>query len=158
MSMSLIIEFEEELETMRDEVYGQLEKLLRNPLKFLSTAIKTALRNHLDDFNFGYEWVDDAQELIFQAKAEHFREADLAQDYLQLDESWIDDSTNKFWELVEYWEKKTKPRKTKKKILRGLPGKNNFGTPNKIEQKMFNAELKTCVEDGHRQRQLRDWT
>ena len=62
-------------------------------------------------------------------------------------------------ELVEYWEKKTAPRKIRsKKILKGLPGRNNFGVPNKIEQKMFEAELRNSVEDGHRQRQLRDWT
>ncbi len=55
--------------------------------------------------------------------------------------------------IVEHWEKKTRPKKTRKKILRGLPGRNNFGAPNKIEQEMFEVELKTWIKHERKQKQ-----
>jgi len=43
--------------------------------------------------------------------------------------------------LIEYWEERTVPKKTHRKILKGLPSKTNFVAPDKLDHKVAKVDL-----------------
>ncbi|TSC84987.1 MAG: hypothetical protein G01um101413_371 [Parcubacteria group bacterium Gr01-1014_13] len=108
--MSLLVQYEEDLESKREEVYCQLKKLVKNLPMYLSATTKRALRIHFDNFDFGYQWTEDGEELIQKARMEQMATAERWKRYEEFelfeDEPWIDDQTKKLWGFAEYWENK----------------------------------------------------
>ncbi len=104
MSLSLFIDLEEELEYRRDDVYKQLGILLKKRTQYLNAPTKRAIQNHFANFNFGYNWVEDGEELLQKAKTERMIKAESKpMPYFYTDDN---QDTNEVNYLAEFWEER----------------------------------------------------
>ncbi len=103
--MSFLVDYEEDLDLLRGEVYSQLEKLVKDPPKYLSAATKKAFQKHCANFHFGYEWIEDGEDLILKARKEQWAEAERRNRYEEFERfaisPWIDNNTKELWDLAE---------------------------------------------------------